>query len=198
MVNNEYEKKINEHERLSEKQRMILNDLNEQLVQSNKENKSNATVLIKIRTKNDDLDQQISGYKQENANLETQIKNFSDKEERLEQQIIDIEQTKRRIESEKDELILVLEDLEFTLDKADTRTLNVNKEIERLQIEHERKQEEMEDEIRKSKSVFQNALEGAQINIDSERKSQSEAMRVNQKLQNNIKDLESALDHANR
>ena len=111
---------------------------------------------------------------------------------------IEIEQTKRRIESEKDELILVLEDLEFALEKADTRTLIVNKEVEKLKIEHERKQEEMENEIRKSKSVFQNALEGAQINIDSERKSPSEAMRLNQKLQNNIKDLESALDHANR
>jgi hypothetical protein len=35
VVNNEYEKKMNEHERLSEKQRMSLNDLNEQLVQAN-------------------------------------------------------------------------------------------------------------------------------------------------------------------
>ena len=56
----------------------------------------------------------------------------------------------------------------------------------------------MEDEIRKSKSVFQNALEGAQLNIDSERKSHSENMRLNKKLKNSIRDLETALDHANR
>ena len=64
MVNNEYEKKINENECLSEKQRMSLNDLNEQLIQANKENKSSATEIIKNRTINDDLHQKISGYKQ--------------------------------------------------------------------------------------------------------------------------------------
>ena len=76
--------------------------------------------------------------------------------------------------------------------------MNANKEVERLKIEHERRQEEMENEIRKSKSVFQNALECAQTNIEKEIKAKSENKRLSQKLQNNIKDLESSLDHANR
>ena len=120
MINKEYEKKIIENEHLSEKQRMSLDVLNEQLVQAKKENKSSATELIKIRTINDDLYHKISDYKHENGNLEAQIKIFS------ERKIIDIEQTKRRMESEKDELIFALEDLEFALDKADNRMLNAN------------------------------------------------------------------------
>ena len=56
----------------------------------------------------------------------------------------------------------------------------------------------MENEIRESKRIFQNALECAPNNIETERKAKSETMRLSQKLQNNIKDLESALDHANR
>jgi chromosome segregation ATPase len=198
MVNNEYEKKINESEHLSEKQRISFYDLNEQLLQANKENKFSATELMEIRTINDDLNQKISSCKHENGNLETCIKNISDQKEGLERKVIDMEQTIRRMESEKDELILALEDLEFALDKAETRTLNDNKEVERLKIEHERRQEEMENEIRKLKSIFQNALEGAQINIETERKGKSETMRLNQKLQNNIHDLESALNHAKR
>jgi chromosome segregation ATPase len=198
MVNKEYEKKINENEFLSEKQRTCLNDLNEQLLQANKENKTYATELIKIRTSNADLNQKISSCKHENGNLETRIKNISDQKEGLERKVIDLEQIIRRMESEKDALILALEDLEFALDKAETRTLNDNKEVERLRIEHERRQEEMENEIRKSKSIFQNALEDAQINIETERKAKSETMRLNQKLQNNIHDLESALNHAKR
>ena len=49
--------------------------------------------------------------------------------------------------------------------------------MERLKLEYDRKEEEMENDIIKSKSIFKNALEGAQINIDSERKSQSEAIK---------------------
>ena len=90
MVNNEYEKKINENERWSENQRMSLNDLNEQLLQANKENKFSATELVKIRTINDDLNQKISSCKHENGNLETRIKNISDQKEGLERKVIDI------------------------------------------------------------------------------------------------------------
>ena len=127
-----------------------------------------------------------------------QIKTFSDQKEELEQKMFEIQQTKRKMESEKDELILALEDLEFALDKADTRTMNVNNEVERLRMENEKKQEQMENEIRKSKKIFKNAFECAQTNIETERKAKSEIMQSNKKLQNNIHDLESALDHANR
>ena len=48
--------------------------------------------------------------------------------------IIDIEKNKRRIDSEKNELILVMEDLEFSLEKADSRTTNVNKVVEKIKL----------------------------------------------------------------
>ena len=111
---------------------------------------------------------------------------------------MDLEQAKRRMEAEKDELILALEDLEFALEKAENRTININRDVDKLKMDHERKLEDKDIEIRNSKLAFQNAIDTTQLSIETERKAQAETIRSNQKLQNSIHDLESALDHANR
>ena len=40
------------------------------------------------------------------------------------------------MESEKDDLILALEELEFALEKAEQRSINVDKEINKLRVDN--------------------------------------------------------------
>ena len=192
------EKKIDENTEQIGRQKNDLKTAHEQLVQTESEIKSYSTELVKLRTVNDNLSESVNYHKQENINLESKFQKMNEQNETLNKTINEIEQSKRRIESEKDDLILAIEDLECALEKADARAINLNEKVNKLKVDYNNSIEEMEIEMRNSKQDLQNTLVVAQSDLEIVRKAQSDNLRLNQKLQNNISDLESSLDHSNR
>ena len=198
ILNSVLEKKVDENREHNERQKNDLKTAQEQFVQAENEHKSCLTELVRLREVNANLIESVNCHKQENIDSENKIKRLTEQNETFTKTIIDIEQSKRRMDSEKDDLIIALEDLEFALEKADERSINVNEEFNKLKLDYDKRIEGMEIETNNSKKVLQNALAVAQSDLEMEQKSLSDNLRLNQKLQNNISDLESSLDHSNR
>ena len=198
ILNSVLEKKVDENREHNERHKNDLKTAQEQLVQAENEHKSCLTELVRLRAVNANLIESVNCHKQENIDSENKNKRLTEQNETFTKTIIDIEQSKRRMDSEKDDLIIALEDLEFALEKADERSINVNEEFNKLKLDYDKRIEGMEIEMNNSKKVLQNALAVAQSDLEMEQKSLSDNLRLNQKLQNNISDLESSLDHSNR
>ena len=75
--------------------------------------------------------------------------------------------------------------------------LRANLELAQVRQEIERRLAEKEDEFFGTKKNFAKALEGIQVALDMECKGKVEALRMKKKLESDIVELETELEHAN-
>merc|ERR1719483_448647 len=111
--------------------------------------------------------------------------------------IHEIDKIRKRLESEKMELQAALEEAEGTLEQEENKVLRAQLEISQMKQEIERRIGQKEDEFMMIRKNQSKALELMQAALEVETKSKTEALRMKKKLEIDVLDLETGLEHAN-
>jgi myosin heavy chain 6/7 len=102
--------------------------------------------------------------------------------------IHEIDKIRKRLEAEKMELQAALEEAEGALEQEENKVLRAQLELRIT---------EKEDEFMSTCKNFQKAVDSMQGALEQESKGKAEAIRMKKKLESDVIEFETALDHAN-
>ena len=111
--------------------------------------------------------------------------------------IHEIDKIRKRLETEKMELQSALEEAEGALEQEENKVLRAQLELTQVRQEIERRIAEKEEEFESTSKNFQKAVDAMQSALDQECKSKAEAIRMKKKLESDVLELETSLEHAN-
>merc|ERR1712241_841978 len=89
------------------------------------------------------------------------------------------------------------EEAEGALEQEENKVLRAQLELTQVSQEIERRIAEKDDEFLTTKKNFQKGIEGMQSALEAESKAKAEATRSKKKLEGDVLELETSLDHAN-
>merc|ERR1719450_2078477 len=95
------------------------------------------------------------------------------------------------------ELQAALEEAEGSLEQEENKVLRAQLELTQVRAEIERRIGEKEEEFQRTKKNFTKAVDGMQSALESESKGKAEAIRMKKKLESDVSELETSLEHAN-
>merc|ERR1711970_398930 len=101
------------------------------------------------------------------------------------------------LEAEKMELEAALSEAEGALEQEENKVLRCQLELTQVKQEVEQRIAQKEEEFASTKKNFGKALEGMQMALESETKGKVEALRMKKKLEADVLDFDTALEHAN-
>merc|ERR1712121_473074 len=140
---------------------------------------------------------QLEEVRRENKTLSHEIKDIMDQITEGGRSIHEIDKIRKRLEAEKMELEAAQSEAEGALEQEENKVLRCQLELTTIKQEIERRLAQKEDEFLTTKKNFTKALEGMQMALESETKAKTEALRMKKKLEMDIMDLTTALEHAN-
>merc|ERR1719278_18106 len=111
--------------------------------------------------------------------------------------IHEIDKIRKRLEAEKMELQAALEEAEGSLEQEENKVLRAQLELTQVRAEIERRINEKEEEFQSTKKSFTQAVNGMQAALEQESKGKAEAIRMKKKLESDVSELETSLEHAN-
>merc|ERR1712051_403448 len=111
--------------------------------------------------------------------------------------IHEIDKIRKRLEAEKLELQAALEEAEGALEQEENKVLRAQLELTQVRREIERRIAEKEEEFLTTRKNFQKAIDGMQVALETEAKGKAEALRMKKKLEADVLELDTALEHAN-
>merc|ERR1719334_2068230 len=95
------------------------------------------------------------------------------------------------------ELEAALSEAEGALEQEENKVLRAQLELTQVKQEIERRLGEKDEEFASTRKNFSKAVEGMQATLETETKGKCEALRMKKKLESDVCDLETALEHAN-
>merc|ERR1711872_229474 len=99
--------------------------------------------------------------------------------------------------AEKMELEAALSEAEGALEQEENKVLRCQLELSQVKQDIERRLQQKDEEFASTKKNFGKALEGMQMALEGETKGKVEALRMKKKLEGDVLDLETSLEHAN-
>ena len=111
--------------------------------------------------------------------------------------LAEVEKLRQRVEQEKDELQSALEEAETALEQEENKVLRGQLELGQARQEIERRIQEKEEEFENARRSHQRQMESMQASLEAEAKGRTEAMRMKKKLEQDITELEVAVERAN-
>merc|ERR1719310_1001540 len=111
--------------------------------------------------------------------------------------IHEIDKIRKRLEAEKMELEAALSEAEGALEQEENKVLRASLELTQVRQEIERRIAQKDEEFAATKKNFAKAIDGMQMELESETKGKVEALRMKKKLETDVVDLGVALEHAN-
>merc|ERR1711931_241462 len=111
--------------------------------------------------------------------------------------IHEIDKIRKRLEAEKMELQAALEEAEGALEQEENKVLRAQLELTQVKQEIERRIAEKEEEFEMTRKNYMKALDGMQSALEMETKGKAEALRMKKKLEADVVELETSLEHAN-
>merc|ERR1711990_1103487 len=111
--------------------------------------------------------------------------------------IHEIDKIRKRLEAEKMELQAALEEAEGALEQEENKVLRSQLELTQVRQEIERRIAEKDEEFLSTKKNFTKGIDGMQTALEAEAKGKAEALRMKKKLEADVSELETALEHAN-
>merc|ERR1739844_693062 len=111
--------------------------------------------------------------------------------------IHEIDKIRKRLEAEKMELEAALSEAEGALEQEENKVLRAQLELTQVRQEIERRMAEKYEEFESTRKNFGKAIEGMQATIEAESKAKAEALRMKKKLESDVVDLDTSLEHAN-
>merc|ERR1712087_967225 len=137
------------------------------------------------------------GVRRENKTLSNEIKDIMDQISEGGRSIHEIDKIRKRLEAEKMELEAALSEAEGALEQEENKVLRASLELTQVRQEIERRLNQKDDEFNATKKNFAKAIDGMQMELESETKGKVEALRMKKKLESDVVDLGVALEHAN-
>merc|ERR1719412_2548982 len=140
---------------------------------------------------------QLDEVRRENKTLSNEIKDILDQITEGGRSIHEIDKIRKRLEAEKMELEAALSEAEGALEQEENKVLRCQLELTQVRQEIEQRIAQKEEEFAATKKNFGKALEGMQMALETESKGKIEALRMKKKLEADVLDLHTALEHAN-
>merc|ERR1712020_884488 len=109
----------------------------------------------------------------------------------------EIDKIRKRLEAEKMELQAALEEAEGSLEQEENKVLRAQLELTQVRAEIERRIGEKEEEFASTRKNFTKAIDGMQNALEQESKGKAEALRMKKKLESDVSELDTSLEHAN-
>merc|ERR1719262_1591848 len=104
--------------------------------------------------------------------------------------IHEIDKIRKRLEAEKMEL-------QAALEQEENKVLRAQLELTQVRQEIERRIAEKEEEFATTRKNFGKAVDGMQSALEGESRGKAEALRMKKKLEADVSELDTALEHAN-
>merc|ERR1712241_791846 len=161
------------------------------------ETRNASSELFRVKAAYEESVLQLEEVRWENKTLSNEIKDIMDQISEGGRSIHDIDKICRRLESEKMELEAALSEAEGALEQEENKVLRAQLELTQVRQEIDRRMGEKDEEFESTRKNMNKAIENMQAAIESEAKGKSEAVRMKKKLETDVLDLDTALEHAN-
>merc|ERR1712212_956011 len=191
------EKKAKQFDRIVGEWKGKVDGLTMDLDNAQKETRNISSDLFKVKNAYDEAILQLEEVRRENKTLSNEIKDIMDQISEGGRSIHEIDKIRKRLEAEKMELEAALSEAEGALEQEENKVLRAELELTQVRQEIERRLGEKDEEFASTKKNFSKAIEGMQAALETETKGKVEALRMKKKLETDVCDLETALEHAN-
>ena len=191
------DKKAKQFDRIVSDWKRKIDRLSMDLDNSQKETRNASSELFRIKSAYEEAVLQLDEVRRENKNLSNEIKDIMDQISEGGRSIHEIDKICKRLEAEKMELEAALSEAEGALEQEENKVLRAQLELTQVRQEIERRIMEKEEEFDSTKKNMTKAIENMQAAIETESKAKAEALRLKKKLESDVLDLETSLDHAN-
>merc|ERR1719510_62583 len=162
-----------------------------------KETRNASSELFRVKSAYDEAILQLDEVRRENKTLSNEIKDIMDQISEGGRSIHEIDKICKRMEAEKMELEAALSEAEGALEQEENKVLRCQLELTQVRQEIDRRLAVKEEEFAATKKNFGRALDGLQVALETETKSKVEALRMKKKLETDVVDLDTSLEHAN-
>merc|ERR1719445_2015694 len=162
-----------------------------------KETRDISAELFRVKNAYDESVLQLEEVRRENKNLSNEIKDIMDQISEGGRSIHEIDKIRKRLEAEKMELEAALSEAEGALEQEENKVLRCQLELTQVRQEIEQRIMAKEEEFASTKKNYGKALEGMQMALETESKGKIEALRMKKKLEADVLDLHTGLEHAN-
>jgi myosin heavy chain 6/7 len=197
ILNASMEKKAKQFDRIVGEWKGKVDGLSMDLDVAQKETRNVSSELFRVKNAYDEAIVQFDEVRRENKNLSIEIKDIMDQITEGGRSIHEIDKIRKRLEAEKMELEAALSEAEGSLEQEENKVLRASLEIDQVRQEIERRLAQKEDEFHQTKKNFTKALEALQMALDTECMGKVEALRMKKRLESDVVELDTGLDHAN-
>merc|ERR1719437_141871 len=197
VVNAAMERKAKQFDKTISEYKGKVDRLSFDLDVSQKETRNASSELFKVKSAYEETTLQLEEVRRENKTLSNEIKDIMDQITEGGRSIHEIDKIRKRLEAEKMELQSALEEAEATLGQEENKVLRCQMELTQVKQDIDRRLQQNDEEFASTKKNFGKALEGMQMALEGETKGKVEALRMKKKLEGDVLDLETSLEHAN-
>merc|ERR1712002_781429 len=197
ITNAAMEKKAKQFDRIVGEWKQKVDGLTMDLDMAQKETRDISSELFRVKNAYDESVLQLDEVRRENKNLSVEIKDIMDQISEGGRSIHEIDKIRKRLEAEKMELEAALSEAEGALEQGENKVLRCQLELSQVKQDIERRLQQKDEEFASTKKNFAKALEGMQMALEGETKGKVEALRMKKKLEGDVLDLETSLEHAN-
>merc|ERR1711910_125772 len=197
IMNSAMEKKAKQFDRIVGEWKAKVDGLGMDLDTAQKETRNISSELFRVKNAYDEAVIQLEEVRRENKLLSNEIKDIMDQISEGGRSIHEIDKIRKRLEAEKMELEAALSEAEGALEQEENKVLRCQLELTQVRQEIEQRIAQKDEEFASTKKNFGKALEGMQMALEAESKGKIEALRMKKKLEADVIDLHTALEHAN-
>merc|ERR1719297_347776 len=197
ILNSNMEKKAKQCDRIVGEWKQKVDGLSMDLDVAQNETRSVSSELFKVKNAYDEAMIQLDEVRRENKTLSNEIKDILDQITEGGRSIHEIDKIRKRLEAEKMELEAALSEAEGALEQEENKVLRCQLELTQVRQQIEQRIAQKDEEFASTKKNFGKALEGMQMALETESKGKIEALRMKKKLEADVLDLHTALEHAN-
>merc|ERR1712015_25749 len=197
ILNNQMEKKAKHFDRIVGEWKKKVDSLTMDLDVSQRDCRNASSELFRVKNAYEEAVVQLDEVRRENKTLSNEIKDIMDQISEGGRSIHEIDKIRKRLEAEKIELQAALEEAEGALEQEENKVLRAQLELTQVRQEIERRIAEKEEEFESTRKNFMKAIDGMQSALEMETKGKAEAIRMKKKLESDVCELETSLEHAN-
>merc|ERR1719451_217354 len=197
ILNSSMEKKAKQFDKIVGEWKGKVDGLGMDLDTAQKECRNASSELFRVKSAYEESILQLDEVRKENKVLSNEIKDIMDQISEGGKSIHEIDKIRKRLEAEKMELQAALEEAEGSLEQEENKVLRAQLELTQVRAEIERRICEKEEEFQSTRKNFTKAVDGMQSALESESKGKAEALRMKKKLESDVSELDTSLEHAN-
>jgi len=191
------EKRAKQYDRIVAEWKTKVDGLSLDLDVSQNETRNASSELFRVKNAYEESVLQLDEVRKENKNLSNEIKDIMDQISEGGRSIHEIDKIRKRLEAEKLELESALSEAECALEQEENKVLRLQLELSQVRQDIERRLGEKEEEYQVTRKTFAKAIEAMQSTLEAESKAKAEALRMKKRLEADVLDLETSLEHAN-